>query len=59
MKRILTFIFISIFAVAFSAGFMSCKKKAAEEQEMTEQKEGQGPATEEKKMEETKPMEKK
>jgi hypothetical protein len=58
MKRILTFIFISVFAVAFSGSFMSCKKKPAEEQEMTEQKEGQ-PGMEEKKMEETKPMEKK
>jgi len=57
MKRIFTFIFISIFAVAFSAGIMSCKKKPAEETEMTEQKEGEAAPAE--KMEEAKPAEKK
>ncbi len=51
MKRILTFMFISIFAFAFSIGFFSCKKKA-EEGEVSEQKtEEAAPAPEEKKME--------
>ncbi len=56
MKRILTFMFISVFAIAFSVGFTACKKKAAEETEVTEEKKADeaAPAGEEKK-EEAKP----
>ena len=50
MKRIFTLMFISIFAIAFSAGFVSCKKKAAEDKEVTEEK-APAPAGEEKKEE--------
>jgi len=59
MKRILTFMFISIFALAFSVGFVSCKKKPAEEAEVKEEKKvEEAKPAEEKKMEEAKPVKK-
>jgi hypothetical protein len=59
MKRILTLMFISIFALTFSIGFVSCKKKPAEEPAVEEKKaEEAKPAAEEKKVEEAKPMKK-
>lgn len=53
MKRFLTLVFISIFAIALSAGFVACKKdKPAEEATMEEPKaEEAAPAGEEKKEE--------
>jgi hypothetical protein len=48
MKRIFSLIFISIFALAFSAGFVACKKA-----EKTDE-----PAVEEQKAEEAAPAEK-
>jgi hypothetical protein len=57
MKKIFTLIFVSLFAFAFSAGFVACKKdKPADEPTVEEQKEGEAaPAGEEKKAEEAAP----
>jgi hypothetical protein len=61
MKRIFTLIFISLFAFAFSAGFVACKKAEDKgDAAIEEQKAGEEavPADAEKK-EEAKPAEKK
>ena len=58
MKRILTFMFISIFALSFGIGFVACKKKAEEPAVTEEKKMEEAKPAEEKKMEEAKPMKK-
>jgi hypothetical protein len=60
MKRIFTLIFISLFAFAFSAGFVACKKdKPADEPVVEEQKADEAAPAGEEKKEEAKPAEKK
>ncbi len=54
MKRIFTMIFISMFALAFSAGFVACKKDKPAEEPAVEQTEEAAPAAEEAKPAETK-----